>query len=59
MYLRNVDLNLLLVFDALMEERHVTRARQRIGLTRPAMGGARREQGRKAARTTYNQGRQG
>lgn len=40
MHLRNVDLNLLLIFDALMEERHVTRAGQRVGLTQPAMSNA-------------------
>jgi DNA-binding transcriptional LysR family regulator len=39
-HLRNVDLNLLLIFDALMEERHVTRAGQRVGLTQPAMSSA-------------------
>ena len=32
-----VDLNLLVAFDALMTERHVTRAGQKIGLSQPAM----------------------
>jgi DNA-binding transcriptional LysR family regulator len=32
-HLRNVDLNLLLLFDALMEERHVTRAGQTVPST--------------------------
>src|SRR5258708_2020527 len=31
------DLNLLIVFDAVMQERSVTRAGQRIGLSQPAM----------------------
>jgi len=39
-HLRNVDLNLLLIFDALMEKRYVTRAGQRVGLTQPAMSSA-------------------
>jgi len=34
------DLNLLLVFDAVMQERSVTRAGQRIGLSQPAMSHA-------------------
>jgi DNA-binding transcriptional LysR family regulator len=34
------DLNLLLAFDALWTERHVTRAARRIGLTQPAMSHA-------------------
>lgn len=34
--LSRVDLNLLVVFDALLAERHVTRAAARIGLTQPA-----------------------
>ena len=33
--LRTVDLNLLVVFDALMQERHLSRAAERIGLTSP------------------------
>ena len=32
MDLANVDLNLLVAFDALMAERHVTRAGERLGL---------------------------
>jgi DNA-binding transcriptional LysR family regulator len=34
------DLNLLRVFDAMMAERHVTRAGQRIGLSQPAVSAA-------------------
>ena len=34
--LARIDLNLLVVFDALIAERHVTRAAARIGLTQPA-----------------------
>lgn len=37
MNLAAIDLNLLLVFDALMAERNVTRAGQRIGLSQPAV----------------------
>ncbi len=40
MNLANVDLNLLVVFDALMEERSVTRAGRRIGMTQPAVSNA-------------------
>jgi DNA-binding transcriptional LysR family regulator len=40
MNMAGVDLNLLLVFDALMQERHVTRAGQRIGLSQPATSAA-------------------
>lgn len=40
MNLAGVDLNLLVVFDALMAERHVTRAGERIGLSQPAMSAA-------------------
>src|SRR5262245_37006109 len=40
MNLAAIDLNLLLVFDALMAERHVTRAGQRIGLSQPAVSAA-------------------
>lgn len=40
MDLAGVDLNLLVVFDALMAERHVTRAGERIGLSQPAMSAA-------------------
>lgn len=35
-----VDLNLLVVFDALMNERHVTRAGQKVGLSQPATSNA-------------------
>src|SRR6202049_1990113 len=35
-----LDLNLLVVFDAVMQERNVTRAGQRIGLSQPAMSHA-------------------
>ena len=35
-----LDLNLLIVFDAVMQERNVTRAGQRIGLSQPAMSHA-------------------
>src|SRR5580704_18630051 len=38
--LRGIDLNLLVVFDALMSERHVTRAAQHNGLSQPAMSKA-------------------
>src|ERR1700745_2228546 len=34
------DLNLLIVFDAVMHERNVTRAGQRVGLSQPAMSHA-------------------
>ncbi len=40
MNLRNIDLNLLVIFDALMEECHVTRAGRRVGLSQPAMSSA-------------------
>ncbi|MFI5915690.1 LysR family transcriptional regulator [Dactylosporangium sp. NPDC051541] len=36
----SLDLNLLLALDALLTERHVTRAGQRIGLSQPAMSDA-------------------
>jgi DNA-binding transcriptional LysR family regulator len=36
MNLAGVDLNLLVLFDALMSERNVTRAASRVGLTQPA-----------------------
>jgi len=32
-----IDLNLLVVFDAVMQERSVTRAGTRLGLSQPAM----------------------
>lgn len=38
--LRSLDLNLLVALEALIEERQVTRAAQRIGLSQPAMSGA-------------------
>jgi DNA-binding transcriptional LysR family regulator len=38
--LRSVDLNLLVVFDALMVERNVTRAAERNGLSQPAVSKA-------------------
>ncbi len=40
MNLRSIDLNLLVAFEALIEERHVTRAARRIGLSQPAMSNA-------------------
>jgi DNA-binding transcriptional LysR family regulator len=40
MNLRNVDLNLLVAFDALVEECHVTRAAERIAMSQPAMSNA-------------------
>jgi DNA-binding transcriptional LysR family regulator len=39
-HLPSVDLNLLVVFDALIAEEHVTRAAERIGLTQPAVSHA-------------------
>ena len=38
--LSGVDLNLLVIFDALIAEGHVTRAAERIGLTQPAVSHA-------------------
>lgn len=38
--LRGIDLNLLVVLDALLDERHVTRAAQRVGLSQPAASNA-------------------
>lgn len=40
MNLLRLDLNLLLVFNAIMQERHVTRAGGRIGMSQPAMSNA-------------------
>lgn len=40
MNLRRVDLNLLVALDALLAERHVTRAALQIGLSQPAMSNA-------------------
>ena len=40
MNLRSVDLNLLVVLDALLNERNVSRAGERIGLSQPAMSAA-------------------
>jgi DNA-binding transcriptional LysR family regulator len=40
MNLRSVDLNLLVALDALLSERHVTKAATRIGLSQPAMSNA-------------------
>src|SRR5258706_13256942 len=34
--LRGIDLNLVLALDALLAERHVTRAARRLGITQPA-----------------------
>ncbi|HEY8607926.1 MAG TPA: LysR family transcriptional regulator [Noviherbaspirillum sp.] len=38
--LRSLDLNLLVALDALMAERHVTRAAQRVAMSQPAMSRA-------------------
>ncbi|MEU4292775.1 LysR family transcriptional regulator [Kribbella sp. NPDC026596] len=38
--LRNLDLNLLLTLDALVHERNVTRAAERLGLSQPAVSAA-------------------
>ena len=40
MSLRSVDLNLLVALDALLSERHVTKASERVGLSQPAMSNA-------------------
>ena len=41
--LRRLDLNLLLAFDALMEEQHVTRAAERLMVGQPAMSASLRK----------------
>lgn len=38
--LRGIDMNLLVVLDALMSERNVTRAGERLGMTQPAVSNA-------------------
>ena len=40
MRFRTLDLNLLRVFDAVMDERHVTRAAERLAMTQPAASNA-------------------
>lgn len=40
MNLRAIDLNLLVILDALLDEAHVTRAAERIGLSQPAASSA-------------------
>jgi DNA-binding transcriptional LysR family regulator len=40
MNLRSLDLNLLVVFDAIFKEKSITKAGQRIGLSQPAMSNA-------------------
>lgn len=40
MNIRDFDLNLLLALDALLQEKHVTRAAARVGLSQPAMSNA-------------------
>ena len=40
MNLRSIDLNLLVVLDALLDEAHVSRAAERLGLTQPAVSAA-------------------
>ncbi|GCC49278.1 hypothetical protein chiPu_0033605, partial [Chiloscyllium punctatum] len=40
MNLRSIDLNLLVALDALLAERHVTKAADRVGLSQPAMSNA-------------------
>jgi LysR family transcriptional activator for leuABCD operon len=38
--LRTVDLNLLTVFDAVMQEQNITRASQNLGMSKPAVSRA-------------------
>jgi DNA-binding transcriptional LysR family regulator len=38
--LESLDLNLLVVFDAILKERNITRAARRVGLSQPAMSSA-------------------
>lgn len=38
--LRRIDLNLLVIFEALFQERNVTRAARRLSLGQPAVSGA-------------------
>ena len=40
MNIRRTDLNLLTVFEVLMQERNVTRAAERLGLSQPAVSSA-------------------
>jgi DNA-binding transcriptional LysR family regulator len=40
MHLRSIDLNLLVILDALLDEAHVTRAAARLGLSQPATSSA-------------------
>jgi DNA-binding transcriptional LysR family regulator len=40
MNIQTIDLNLIVAFEALMEERNVTRAARRVGLSQPAMSNA-------------------
>jgi len=40
MNLRSIDLNLLVVLDALLDEAHVGRAANRVGLSQPAASAA-------------------
>jgi LysR family transcriptional activator of mexEF-oprN operon len=38
--LRSIDLNLLVIFEALIQERNVTRAAEKLALGQPAVSGA-------------------
>lgn len=40
MNLRSIDFNLLVILDALLDEAHVSRAAERVGLSQPAASGA-------------------